>query len=361
MLYKLSLWFSLILLISGCAQESEYIKPRIRPLTESVYASVQIEPEALYAVNAVKPGLIKQRLINEGDTVVAGDLLFQLKNEQAQVSKDRAALSLEFTLQNRRETSALLTEMETSIQSAQIKLANDSINYFRQKRLWDQGIGSRNTLEQFQLAYQLAQKNEESLKQRYERTLEELDNQFKLANNELKSTRVSDQDNLIMSRINGRVYEVLKELGESVNTQETLARIGSASAFLIVLQIDEADIIRVEKQQKVIITLEAYPNRFFEAVITEIYPNKDLRSQTFRVEAQFVEPPRRLYPGLSGEANIIVSEKPAVLTIPLDYLIDDELVLTKDGEVNVTTGLKSMDAVEILSGIDTSSQLLKPE
>ena len=124
--------------------------------------------------------------------------------------------------------------------------------------------------------------------------------------------------------------------------------------------IDEVDIVNVKIGQQTIVTLDAYKGKTFDAVITKIYPNKDIKTQTFKVEAKLLQSPGNLFAGLSGEANIVISQKKNTMTIPIEYLIDGQKVLTEQGEVNVKTGLSNLKEVEILSGLDTNTVILKP-
>jgi multidrug efflux pump subunit AcrA (membrane-fusion protein) len=140
-----------------------------------------------------------------------------------------------------------------------------------------------------------------------------------------------------------------------------LASIGSATDFIIELLIDEVDIARVKKGQKVLVNLDAYGDQIFEAKVTKIYPRKEQRTQTFKVEALFENAPEILYPGLSGEGNIVISERENTLIIPYDYLIDGNKVQTENGLKEIEIGLKTIENVEIISGIDTSMVILKPE
>ena len=163
------------------------------------------------------------------------------------------------------------------------------------------------------------------------------------------------------SKINGKVYALYKEPGEIVTSMEPLATIGSAKRFIIELLVDEVDIVRISKTQDVLIHLDAYADMVFKAAVSKIYPKKDERNQTFKVEAVFVNPPNVLYPGLSGEGNIIIARKEKVLTVPKAYVNQDNKVKTDDGLVTVVTGLENMEYIEIRSGItkDTYIYLLE--
>ena len=141
---------------------------------------------------------------------------------------------------------------------------------------------------------------------------------------------------------------------------EPLASIGSANNFIIELLVDEVDIVRISKNQEVIITLDAYNGVIFNGKISKIYPKKDARNQTFKVEAVFDNPPKVLYPGLSGEANIIIDKKENVLTIPKEYLIENNKVKTDEGLITILTGLQNMEDIEVLSGITKNTYIYKP-
>ena len=109
------------------------------------------------------------------------------------------------------------------------------------------------------------------------------------------------------------------------------------------------------------LTLDAYGSQVFTARVSKIYPQKDERNQTFLVEAQFQQSPETLYPGLSGEANIIVDTKENALTIPRAYLLQGSKVKTEEGVVNVEIGIQSLETVEIISGINANTWIYKPQ
>lgn len=196
---------------------------------------------------------------------------------------------------------------------------------------------------------------------KYKRVQNELRTQRNQAANTYKNSIITTQDYTITSRMNGKVYALYKNPGEIVNPQQPLGLVGSKDKFLIEMLVDEVDIVFIAKGQEVIVALDAYPNENFVANVTKIYPNKDERNQTFKVEATFADIPQTLYPGLSGEGNIIIEVKKDVLIIPRDYLIGNDRVQTTTGIVEVITGLQTQDQIEIRSGISTETQLLKPD
>lgn len=356
-----SLFIILVLLLNSCKDNKDKIKPELGPMTESVYASATIQPDSLYAAFASVGGIVDKNIVNEGDLVKRGDKLVQIINSTPKLNAENAKLSLELAKENLGGNAAVLNELKAEIKAAQLKLSNDSINYIRQKNLWAKEIGTKNELDTRKLAFEVSQSNLKDLKNKYNRTKAQLQTQLKQAENSYEASLINTKDFAVTSKINGKVYAVLKNPGEIVSIQEPVAKIGSADVFIIEMLVDEVDIAKVKTGQKVLITLDAYGTQVFEAKVTKIYPAKDLRSQTFKIEARFDKQPESLYPGLSGEANIVISRKEKALTIPYTYLTEDNKVQTDDGMVTVKTGFKNMDRVEILSGIDANTFIYKPE
>lgn len=352
---------SAFLIFISCSKPAEKIIPQRAKLVESVYSSVVIQPDSLYRAYSTVIGILDRNLVEEGDKVIAETPIIQLINIAPELSMENAKLSFQQAKDNYSGTSALLKSLEKEIESVRLNLRNDSINYLRQKRLWEQNIGSKLDYENRKLAYELSSNKFQVLKEEYERTRNDLSIQVRQALNNYKSSEFTSGEFTVTSKINGVVYALYKEPGEIVNTVEPLALIGSANNFVIELLVDEMDIVKVETGQKTFVTLEAYGSRVFEASIKKIYPAKDESTQTFKIEAAFLDDPPKLFPGLVGEANIVVAEKEDALIIPKEYLLDEDRVLTEDGPVNIVTGIQDMEHIEIISGIDENRPLYKPE
>ncbi|WP_370479424.1 efflux RND transporter periplasmic adaptor subunit [Tamlana flava] len=357
---KLFQFTLLLLILSSCSKNQDKITPKERHLTESVYSSVTIQPDSLYQVYAIVAGILDDNLVEEGDVVKKDAPLVQIINNTPKLNAQNAKLTLQLAKENYMGSSAILSSIEDEIIAAKLKYTNDSTNYFRQKNLWNQNIGSKVEFDTKKLNYQLSSNNLNLLQSKYNRTKHELETAVKQAQNNYETALITTTDFTVKSQINGKVYALYKEPGEIVNTMEPLAFVGSANNFIVEMLVDEVDIVRVSNGLKVIIYLDAYDGKIFTGKVSKIYPKKDERNQTFKVEAIFENAPEILYPGLSGEANIIIAEKTNVLTIPKTYLIDDNKVKTDDGIINVTTGLQNMEYVEILSGITKDTPIYKP-
>ena len=351
----------LIIASFSCSERQEKINPIRRDLTESVYSSVTIQPDSLYQVYASVAGILDMNLVEEGDLVTKNKPIIQIINNTPKLNAQNAKLSLELARENYNGSAAILSGIGDEIIAATLQFKNDSLNYFRQKNIWYQNIGSKVEYDTKRLKYQLSSNNLNLLESKYNRTKNKLKTALKQAENNYKTSLITTKDFTVTSMINGKVYSLNKNQGEIISTMEPLASIGSATDFIIQMLVDEVDIVKISKNQKAIISLDAYKEEVFTGKVSKIYPKKDERNQTFLVEALFDKAPKILYPGLSGEANVIIANKKDVLTIPKEYLIEGNKVKTDDGEVVIETGLQNMDFVEVLSGITDKINIYKPD
>ena len=146
-----------------------------------------------------------------------------------------------------------------------------------------------------------------------------------------------------------------------VNTQTAVAIIGDASKFYIELQVDEYDIARMLVGQQIIVSMDSYKGKVFEAKISRINPLMNERSRSFTVEADFITRPTVLFPNLTVEANVVIQTKEKALTIPRAYLTDDSFVwISAKEKKKVSVGLKDYNKAEITSGLKAGDIIYKP-
>lgn len=356
-----SFLLSLFIALSGCSKKQESIKPQIKTITESVYASGIIKARQQYQVFAKVNGILKTVYVTEGGSVKKGDPLFLIENQTSALNAENARLALKLSAENAGGGSNVLRELEAALSLAAEKLRNDSSMYFRQLNLWKQNVGSKTELEQRELAYKASRSGYLSALSRYRQTRKQLRTDYELARNNFRLNKELESDYTVRSETDGLVYDILKEKGEMVNPQSPIAVLGKTDDFLLELQVDEYDVARLSPGQQVLVTMDSYKGRIFKAQVSKIYPIMNERSRTFKVEAIFTSAPPRLFPNLTLEANIIIQTRKNALVIPRDYLQDSEHVLIEPDKIQqVKTGLMDYQFVEITQGLDTNRLIYKP-
>jgi HlyD family secretion protein len=348
-----------VVLVVACGPRKETITPTVGSITESVYASGTVKSRNQYQAFATVTGIVEQVLVREGDLVKKGQPVIRLRNAAAKLTSDNARLAADFAELSRNQDK--LNEARLNRDFARNKLVNDSLLMARQRNLISQNVGSRVEWEQRQLAYQNSRTAFESAEIRYR----ELSRQLDLASRQSElSYQISVQqaeEFIVTSKVEGRIYSLLREPGELVTPQTPVAVIGEADNFFLELQIDETDVIRVEPGQRTVVTLSSYPERVWEARITHVNPIMNERSKLFSVEAEWQEPPPSLYPNLTVEANIIIAVRVNVITIPRSFLETDSTVRLENNEIRaVKVGLRDYQRAEIQSGLAAGDVLVKP-
>jgi len=354
-----SLQLLLLFLLASCGGKPESTTPTVEPISEAVYASGLVKSKNQYQVFPTVNGIIQQILVTEGDVVQKGDALMKVKNEAARLSTENARIAAEYARVS--ANAEKLSELQAAIDLARSKMRNDSLLLVRRRNLWARQIGTRVELEQMELNYKNALTAYKSAVLRYQDLKGQLELAARQAQKNLQISQTMTNDYTVKSETDGKVYSILKEQGEMVSPQSPVALIGDANEFILELQVDEYDIARIRPGQKVLLNLDSYKGQVFEARVTKINPAMNERTRSFTVEAGFVTTPPALYPNLTTEANIVIRAKEEALTIPRDYLLGDDFVLTEeDKKRKVQTGLKDYQKVEIVGGLTKDDVIVKP-
>ncbi len=362
---KLSVLVSLALgiaLISCSKKSATEMQPTKGDVTESVYASGVIKAENQYTVYATVNGILQNINVTVGQTVTKGQTLFQIESEKAALNTENARISYQLSQESGRYIQDKISEMEMKVQAAKDKLALDESIYKRNKNIKQYNVISEVDYERVELAYKNSKSNYTASLNQLAQLKAQLKNDQNRNSINLKISQKSQSDYTVKSAFSGELYDVLVKEGTLITTQTPLAIIGQKNDYLLELDVDENDMVRVVVGQKILVTMDSYKGQSFEATVDKIYPIMDIRSRTFKIEAHFVNPPKKLYPNLTAEANIIIQIRKNVLTIPKSYLIDNEFVLVNSDEKRkVKVGLSDYQNVEILEGLQPEETIYLPK
>lgn len=358
-----SLCYLLIFSALSCSKnETEEIKPTVGAVTESVYASGVIKAEGQYTVYATVNGTLQKVNVIAGQSIIKGQSLFELESDKAELNTENARLAYQLSLESSRYIQDKIAEMEMKVQSSRDKLTLDESIYNRNKNVRNQGGISEVDFERVELAFKSSSINHESAKKQLAQLKAQLKNDQSRNSVNLRISQKSQSDFSVKSAFSGQLFDIMVKEGTLITPQTPLAIIGQSNSFVLELEVDENDMVRVRMGQKVLVTMDSYKGQVFEALVDKIYPIMDERSRTFKIEAHFIKPPQKLYPNLTAEANIIIQIKQNIITIPKSYLIEGKYVLVdKDEKREVKTGLSDYQKVEIISGLTAEETIYKPK
>jgi HlyD family secretion protein len=357
---KISLLFFCFLLFFSCKKKQEKILPTVENITESVYASGIVKSKNQYKVFSTVNGLVIDVLVTDGDIVKKGDVLIKISNTTAALNTENAKIVADYNALN--ANAERLNELKINISLAKAKMEEDASLQQRQQNLWSENIGSRYELEQRQLAYKNSATAYEAARLRYAQLQKQTQFQEMQSKKNVEISSAIKNDYSIKSNADGKVYNILMKKGEMVNTLTPVAIVGDVKNFEMELQVDEYDIAKIKIGQKMVLNMDSYKGQVFEAVVKKINPAMNERTKSFTIYADFVSLLNNLFPNLTCEANIIITEKEKAVTIPRSYLMNDDYVLLTNKEKRkVTVGLKDYQKVEIITGLNASEFIVKPD
>jgi RND family efflux transporter MFP subunit len=162
--------------------------------------------------------------------------------------------------------------------------------------------------------------------------------------------------------MDGMVLRADGNLGDIVSTGEVLFWVGQPRPLRVVSEVNEEDVPRVAPGQSVLLRNDGFPQGGLTATVGEITPKGDPVAKTFRVYLLLPETtPLRI--GMSVEANILISEKPDALLVPVEALRDGAVFVVRDGLARrqpVRTGIRGTGYVEVVEGLSVGEQVIAP-
>jgi HlyD family secretion protein len=228
----------------------------LRTITQQVSASGRIQPELEVIIRPDVSGEIIELNVKEGDFVRQGDLLLRIKPDiyQAQIDDLNAVL---------------LTQMARMEQARANKLQSES-EYLRQKQLYERNMISELEYLQASNAYKAQQANFRAS----EYQIESARAQLRRAEEELQQTVIRSPKDGTISRL--AVERGERVLGQAQTAGTEMMRIARLEQMELVVDVNENDIVNVNLGNEANIQVDAYPNRSFEGVVTEIANSADV-------------------------------------------------------------------------------------
>jgi RND family efflux transporter, MFP subunit len=347
--------------------------PQINSIVEVIPANGKIQPVTEVKISPDVSGEIIELNFKEGDKVNKGDLIIKIKQDVYISLKDRAEASL---------NAAKAQYLQQKAQLRKIKL-----DYDRNKSLYEQKAISQSEYETSLSQYEVA--NEQLKASEYN---------VKSAEAGLKEAQENLVKTYIYAPMSGTISKLSVEKGERVVGTSQMAgtemlRIANLNEMEVLVDVNENDIIRLNNNDTATIEVDAYPNRKFKGIVTEIAnssKNADAsisvdQVTNFEVRVAILQDSYKdllevnsipFRPGMSASVSIETNRKDSILTIPLQCittrkgLVKDSLSTnpqlvfvynnnTKKVSVQIVeTGIQDISNIEITKGLTKDMQIV---
>ncbi len=282
-----------------------------RDLVETVTASGNIRAGRVVDISSDVSARVTELLVDEGDDVVLDQLLLRLDPTQFEASVSR--------------NEASLNQARAQVRQQEASLVRATRDFERLRGLFDRDslLVARQLLDNADTDVELATRQLESARFGVEQAVASLDE----ANERLSKT-------IFLAPISGKVTRLNVEEGETVivgtmnNAGSLVLTISELSRVEAVLEVDETDIPYIAVGDSTVLELDAFPNRLFAGVVTEI-GNSAIRPPSssagsgqaaaidFEVIITMDDPPGGIRPDLSATADIVTARRKGSLSVPI--------------------------------------------
>jgi RND family efflux transporter MFP subunit len=261
-------------------------------------------------------GQIREIYVQEGDYVERGKVLAKLNTEMT----------------------------ESSIADLQSSLDLAIVVYEKQKRLWDQGIGS-------EIQYLNAKSTKESLEQKMVTHTAQLE----MA--------------ILKSPVNGIVDEIYQKRGELASPGQLLMQVVNLDELFINADVSETYLSNVNEGDMVRLEFPVYPDMKIDAPVYRKGNVINPGNRTFTIQLKLKNPDKTLKPNILSIVQINDFSSDSAMVIP-SVLIKQDItgsylytIVENDGatiakKVYVTTGQSYEDKTMVLSGLLTGQKII---
>ena len=316
-----------------------------RDINFSVTVAGEISPAEKVSVRPEVHGKIAELPVDISDQVAAGDLLFRLDDKDLKIEIDTR---------------------KKQIDSANLQLEQSKNEFERSKKLFNDGLISEEAFQNTRTRYEVAQISRDRAQ-----------NDFDLAEEKLSKTSIrAPFDCTVLSRPVSIGQAVSGTGGQSSGTE--VMEIADLKNLIILSHVNQADVSRMGKNQKVKIEIEAVADLVIDGIVERIAPQATIRSgiKGFSTRIKLQNTDESIIPGMTATINIPVANSKDVVATKLASIFTERNEVEQRTETYayvkkdekyakqmVEVGVNDLNFVEVLKGLSQGDEvaLEKPD
>lgn len=309
-------------------------KAILKDIVEVVTASGKVYPEIEVKISPDVSGEIMQLNVKEGDSVTKGQLLATVYADIYATQRDQAAAGVA-------QQMAQVQNVTASLASFKARMDQAERQYQRQKQLFTDKVISKLEFEQAENTYLTAKADYTAATQSIksvQASVASAKASLQTANKNLGRTSLVAPMSGIVSLLNVKKGE--RVVGNSMMAGTEMMRIADMRVIEVRVDVGENDIPKVSIGDTALIEVDAYNNRKFKGVVTQISStsrgtggttittSNDVTNYEVRIRldpssyAGLIDPKKRnnipFRPGMSANADIQTNTHSHVLSVPIN-------------------------------------------
>lgn len=336
-----------------------------RTIIQTVSANGKIQPEKDIKISPYISGEVVELKVKEGDQVKAGDLLAKIDPEIYVSQYDQSEAAVNTQKANAANSRARLMQTKAQFENARL-------TFERQEKLYQQNVISKAEYDQAKAAYQVSKAQVDA----GEEDIKASEFMIKSSEAALKKAKEDLTKTAIYAPNDGTVSKLSVEKGERVtgasqfSSGTEIMRIANLNEMEAQVEVNENDIVRVSLGDTALIEVDAYLNRKFKGIVTEIATSANTTGVSvdqvtnFKVKIHMVknsykdllDPLRPDFspfrPGMSCTVEIQTETAMNILTLPIQAVTTRiaKDTLDKINQKNKSQKTDGDNQVEFVSG-----------
>ena len=308
-----------------------------RSITESVSASGKIKPEVEIKISPFISGEVVKLLVKEGDEVKQGQLLAEIDPEIYKSSYEQSLAMLN-------GQKAGLANAKANLAQVKAQFNNTRITFDRNDKLFKQQTISAADFDAAKAAFDVAKAQVEAAEQNVEAA------KFNVSSSEaaLKQSKENLTRTSIYAPNSGTISKLSVEVGERVtgasqfSSGTEIMRIANLNNMEVNVDVNENDIVRVKLGDTALIEVDAYLNRKFKGLVTQIANSANTTGVSadqvtnFNVKIRILQSSYQdlmksdrpnispFRPGMSATVDIQTKNASNILTVPIQSVTTRE-------------------------------------
>jgi HlyD family secretion protein len=418
-----SLLILLVLLIAAAAikarqkPKGEFVeteKVALKEIRETVSASGKIFPEKEVKISSDVSGEIVELYVEEGDSVVAGQVLAKIDPEAYVSAVERGNASVSGAKSDLARSQSSVETSSAQIEQTKAQVENQRRIHERNKKLKADGVISAQDYENSESTLLQLEANLRSAEASYRASQQAAKSaEYNVASSQasLKEIKTSLSRTTITAPTSGIISQLNVEKGERVvgtiqMTGTEMMRIANFNSMEVQVEVSENDILRVSLGDTADIEVDAYLDEKFKGVVTEMASSAANTGATQALTSDqvtnFIVKIRILQesysslnqsmpfrPGMSATVDINTNTVRDAISIPIQAVTtrekenkdnadstatkeakvgdnaqpeSDEVVFVYEADtarmVKVETGIQDNEYIQILSGLQADQEVI---
>lgn len=367
------------------------LAPKQGSISDAIVLSGNVVAQEEVSIVSKASGRLVSLNVNEGSTVVKGQLLGSIEHGELNAQLDQARASAEVAKANLNQvlsgplktqidqSQASINQLKASRAQLVTNLEQNQRDLERQQILLADNIGTPQQVEglvtqvnamkqqiaglDFQIDGVQAS-HQQLLNGSRPEQIASARAQYTQALASINIYQAQMQNYVLVSPINGVVTQKQTDAGNYVSPAVPILTLAKQGPAKVELFLPERDLSKIKLKQTVEMRSSAYPDQVILGSVQSISPVVSSQTRLVKLTV-YPNEQNALKAGMLLECRIILAEHHDALTVPFEALIQDQdksqLYLAADGKVEARTvklGLRSGSDIEITSGLKKQDRVI---